>query len=337
MDSAVEQFAYSIDISLSVIGWHDLQDHLRAALEGFAWPEVAGVRAPAPMKRPGRMSRPGAALGELLGKLAINAGDAADIVYYFAGTSRLHVSRGGGGTYGVLLWLAPNDALFAEPTDCVRAMTHLARGLLERGVVAAASANRQDSGSCVPLVPIAGTRRPLVITDDRAVAEVYDRPDEFWSAGWTVERFGERALLTRCQRVISRADILRETLDHQWQMARAAKPGLVAYGYPRILDEEKPIFEAGEPRLQPVGQTPAGLAEYACTLERGDHLRGFEIFYLWELIERKQFRDGKPLTGVRVVFLEEWMAVSEKRALLDIGAQVFYEDRATGEAVEYVE
>jgi hypothetical protein len=336
MGETVEQFAYTIDISLTVDSWAELADHLGAALEGFAWPAVEGVRAPAPVARPKRMAAPGAPLGPLVAKLDSTVGTADDAVFYFAGASRLHVTRNNG-KYGLLLWLNPNDSIFDDPVDCVRVLTHVARGLLARRAVENVSAHRQGSGACVPLVPLAGTRRPLVLATDREVEQAYERPEEFWSAGWKVERFGERALLTRCQDVITRGEIFRETRDHQWQMARAAMPGLTKFGYPRVADDEKDWFEDGQPRLEPVGQNEAGLVEYACTLERGDHLQGFEIFYLWELVERKQFRDGKPLTAVRVVFLEEWMAVNEKRPLLDIGVQVFYEDSETGELVEFAE
>ncbi|MGN6105663.1 MAG: hypothetical protein ACTHU0_11205, partial [Kofleriaceae bacterium] len=71
-----------------------------------------------------------------------------------------------------------------------------------------------------------------------------------------------------------------------------------------------------------------------CVLAEGDHLRGFEIYYLRSLVQNQRMQDGTPVTSVRVVFLEPWMAESEKRPLLDNGIHVFYEDVESGELVE---
>lgn len=98
--------------------------------------------------------------------------------------------------------------------------------------------------------------------------------------------------------------------------------------------DELELFEAGDKRLYPVGVDAAGIFELSCLLERGAHVRGWEIFQLWEIRERRQLPDGHPVSGIRVVFLEQWMAESKKRPLLDIGAQVFYEDPPSGQRLE---
>jgi hypothetical protein len=77
-----------------------------------------------------------------------------------------------------------------------------------------------------------------------------------------------------------------------------------------------------------------GLVEFSCSVEPDEHIRGYEIYYLRELVRRKQSRDGTPITSVRVVFYEQEMAEREKRPLLDVGVHVYYQHPDTGDLVE---
>jgi hypothetical protein len=51
-----------------------------------------------------------------------------------------------------------------------------------------------------------------------------------------------------------------------------------------------------------------------------------EIDELRKLARRPQLRDGQPLDAVNVIWPERWMALSERRPLLDVGAKVLYLD-----------
>jgi hypothetical protein len=206
---------------------------------------------------------------------------------------------------------------------------------LKQGVVTSVVVDRKgDETLTTPDVPLAGNDRPLVVTTRAEIAENYERPEDFLAAGWTIEEFGEQLLLTRCQDVFARGAVLAEIQDHQLAMARAAKPHRTKYYYPKVAEDEKPVFEVLPRRIEPVGINQAGLVEWSCILEPGEHLRGHELLFLREITSRKVLRDGTPLTAVRVVFLEAWMAESEKRPLIDIGVRVYFEDSNTGELVE---
>ncbi len=61
-----------------------------------------------------------------------------------------------------------------------------------------------------------------------------------------------------------------------------------------------------------------------------------EIYELRSMINKKALPDGRPCEAFHVVFHDKAMAEREKRPLLDLGVQVFYEDER-GERVEIVE
>ena len=337
--AAISEFWFDLQVVLALRSLDSFLDQLRSAIGGRTWPAVRGFASPSPTT-PRLKPAPESNLEALLGKLSAIAKDPRDVTIGFGEMSKLTWGqRPDGQTFYVSLSLAPKDNLFDDPAESVRALTHVARGLLGHGSVASAAVERQgDAAACVPFVPIAKTRRPLVVTTDAEVAEAYERVDEFWAAGWEVQRFADQRLLTRCQNAVSKADVLRETQDYQWQMARAAKAGRTKYATPVVTPEEKPMYEAGEPRLQPVGRNrQTGLVEYSCVLQQGEHLRGFEIYYLRSLVANKKMQDGTPVSAVQVVFLEQWMAQCEKRPLLDNGVQVFYEDSSTGDLVAVTE
>jgi hypothetical protein len=311
----------------------DFLAHVRHATADFKWPLVTGLGSPMP-NTPKLKRSPETDLAALLEAVPRVCKDLASVVIGFGSVSAISWGRRRDETIYFSIALSPDEALFADPVVCVRALTHVARRLLERGVPMTAAVERKGEGACVPFVPLAKTKRPLVLTSPAEVAAEYERPDDFWSAGWHVESFGDQRLLTRCQDIVSRADVLRQTLAPQWQMARAAKPGRTKYSAPEVADDERPVYEAGEEHLQPVGRDRAsGAVEYSCVLQHGEHLHGYEVYYLRSIITNGQLPDGTPLTSVRVVFLEPWMAHSEKRPLLDNGIAVFYEDVDSGEPV----
>lgn len=337
--AAIAPFDFRLTMYLTVDRFADGVEHLRAALEGFSWPKIVGFESPRAIANPRAKRLPAGISGDLpeaIARLFDFAKVPSNVRFYFTSSlsSWMSLGKRDDKPFALTLCLSPMDSLFTDPADCVRATTHITRRLLERDVVKSVQVQRMlDQATCLPFVPLAGCRDPLVLTADAEVAGLYDRPDDFWSAGWTIERFGERSLLTRCQNVVYKGEVLREIRDHQWQMARAAKPQLTAYGPAEVAPDEQELFEAGKKWLYAVGVDSTGTLELSCVLERGAHVRGWEIFQLWEILHRKQLPDGHPVTAIRVVFLEPWMAESEKRPLLDIGAQVFYEDAATGDRI----
>jgi hypothetical protein len=188
---------------------------------------------------------------------------------------------------------------------------------------------------CIPKVPITGQKTHFIVTTEAEIEQCYERPEVFWQAGWSaIEEYGDKYLLLRAMNASDNLSFLRETIAHQWNMARVAKPGLNKYYLPRPTPEEMEIFQADDPYLRPTGYAPAEkLVEFACYLEPDEHIQGWEIYDLKALIQARCFSDGRPVDIVRIVFFNREMAEREKRPLLDIGAQVWHYD-SLGEIVQ---
>ncbi|MDJ0654904.1 MAG: hypothetical protein QNJ40_12155 [Xanthomonadales bacterium] len=214
----------------------------------------------------------------------------------------------------------------------------LCRGLL--GTVGVYSAELYADGggcNCLPEVPLVDGNSHLAVTNQREVEKYYADPAAFFGAGWNVEKFDGQHLLTRDLDVVAGADYLSRIMPHQWAMARAAKARRTTYRRPRVLPEEQDLYVAGNARLQGVGYRDTDqTVEFACALNPGEHIHGWEIFALLNVIEKGELSDGSAVKTVQVVFDESWSAEQEKRPLLDIGCRVyFYGD--TGELQEIVE
>lgn len=193
--------------------------------------------------------------------------------------------------------------------------------------VYAADLTPEDGGAvCFPEVPLVTSNSHIVVTNVEAVEEHYDDPAAFWGAGW--QRAAEddgQILLTRALDLAAGPKYLEAILDHQWAMARAARPGEATYEAPVYRADERALFGAGAPRLRFVGyDEDARLAEYSCALAEGEHIRGWEVYALRAIVEARALPSGHPVDTVRVVFLDEPTARAEKRPLLDIGCRVFH-------------
>lgn len=190
----------------------------------------------------------------------------------------------------------------------------------------------QGAGAlCGPLVPIAGLRTHLVSATEDEVRDAYDAPDRFWKSGWTTDTRGAGGvLLTRAMDARDSAEFLRAILPQQWELARAAKPGRTVYGGARVEAGEAEVFRAGAAVLDLVGYDAAAAeAEYSHALRGGKaRVPGWQIFEILDLIHAAALDDGRPVRGVRVVFLHADAAHAEKRPLLDIGARVLAYDEA---------
>lgn len=192
---------------------------------------------------------------------------------------------------------------------------------------------------CIPDVPLITTSSHIAVTNEPEVTDLYDDPAAFWNAGWTIaaEHDGQR-LLTRAVDLLAGPEYLEQIIEHQWAMARAAKAGETGYSDPEVLPEEEAVFRAGAARLEYVGYSAdEKLIEYSCVIGEGQHIQGWEVFALRSIVATGRTPDGKAaVETVRIVFLEKWMARSEKRPLLDVGCKVFFY-AADGELHEIAE
>jgi len=68
--------------------------------------------------------------------------------------------------------------------------------------------------------------------------------------------------------------------------------------------------------------------EFSCALREGEHIHGWEFFKLSHVRAAGRLMDGQPIKNVRVVFIDETVAQTEKRPLLDVSLCVYYYDQA---------
>jgi hypothetical protein len=230
--------------------------------------------------------------------------------------------------------------------DWIHTMVQVARRALELPAFHHAAVKRTPGGFTrfVPEPPIAQTNH-FVITTEAAVADAYDDPAPFWRAWETIDKRGEHRLCTRGLADLDEHSWLGRTFESTMELARTAKAGLTTYyAKPYWGEEFAPWWElgdlndekAGYPALAPVGYDPDTRA-FELTgfitktpLSAGGpeprHVLIREIYELRKLARRTQLRDGQPLDAVNVIWPERWMALSERRPLLDVGAKVLYLD-----------
>lgn len=215
----------------------------------------------------------------------------------------------------------------------------LCRAILHRIGIYSVELRAEGGGiDCIPEVPLVDDGSHLVVTDRDEAIRAYDDPAAFWDSGW--ERIDEkdgRHLLARAMDTVCGPEYLARIIDQQWALARAAKPGKTSYARPRVRPEEEPIFTAGEARLHGVGYSAEEqLQEYSCALNPGEHIRGWEIYALLNIVKGGKLSDGSPVKTVRIVFMQQWMAMQEKRPLLDVGCRVYHyaDDGALRELTE---
>lgn len=192
-----------------------------------------------------------------------------------------------------------------------------------------------------PSPPIARCNH-AVLTTDAQVSAAYDDPAVFWSSWATVDEVQARKLCTRAPRALDEEHWLGETFEDSMAMARAAKPELTEYWPVQLTGIEGPWWDygdvqdekAGWPMLDLVGyDAKTRTVEYAAKPGHDGHLLLQELESIRRLVARHKTGDGKPVDMVRIVFLDEPQARTEKRPLLDVGAKVFYTG-SDGELVE---
>jgi hypothetical protein len=210
----------------------------------------------------------------------------------------------------------------------VDSAVEVCRQLLRTTLVLGARLQRIGTyGDFIPDVPIIGAEKHLVLTTQTEVEQNYEQPELFWNASFwsSIEQYGNQYLLLREEHTFDDLDFIRAVYDQHWQLARAVKPGVMKYYYPNVRPHEEEIFFAGEPRLNIVGySTEEQIIEYTCYVEADEHIQGWEIYNLRELLREGTLEDGRPINSIRIVFPNEEMAQREKRPLLSIGVKVIY-------------
>jgi hypothetical protein len=229
----------------------------------------------------------------------------------------------------------------------VQTMVKVGRRTLELPAFELAAVKRTPGGFTrfVPEPPVSRTNH-FVIATEAEVADAYDDPALFWRTWQTIDRHGEHRLCTRGLDDLDEESWLGRTFESTMALVRAAKPGLTTYyaAKPYWGEELAAWWEfgdfndekAGYPALAPLGYDPetgafelVGFITTTPLAEGGPeprHVLVREIYELRALARRKQDREGRPIDAVNVIWPERWMAMSERRPLLDVGAHVFYLD-----------
>jgi hypothetical protein len=149
--------------------------------------------------------------------------------------------------------------------------------------------------ACLPHPPLAESPTHLIVVTESAVAEHYDDPSAFWNSGWTlVGDCNAQRVLTRNLDRVSGPDYLKRISDHQWAMARAAKAGETSYESFALEPYEEEVFRSGPARLEFTGYADEERRlDYAGFLAEGQHVQGWEIFALREILQSGQSPNGE--------------------------------------------
>ncbi|MDC3378703.1 hypothetical protein OAX78_00285 [Planctomycetota bacterium] len=218
----------------------------------------------------------------------------------------------------------------------LQAASTFCRGWFARMPVSDMRISRRGGGQCCPHPPLVPPADHLIVTTHAAIAENYDLSQAFWGAGWEAadEEHGQ-VLLVRALTATTNGEYLAETWPHLWRLARGAKPRRTRYGLSFIGPDEQQVFDSGDALLMELGYDPAGQSMDYMAAAFGDdeHVRGWEVFMLREIVEAGALPSGEPVKTVRVSFLEQELAEREKRPLQDVGVEVAMRAAASADPV----
>ncbi len=214
-----------------------------------------------------------------------------------------------------------------------------AQFFLERYEVTFVRLYRKGNGEkFFPILPLVGDRTHLMLATEKAIIQLFDQPEKFWDYPWdSVDTYGEKILVSRAMKAASNVEFATAIFDQQWELARLAKPNLVKYYKAGPREEEMAVYKSGASRLENVGYVEEEKTyEFSCLLNEDEHIPGWEIFIIEDLVAEGKLADGRIVEIVRVVFWEDEMAHREKRPLLDVGAKVYYQGEE-GDIIEITE
>lgn len=294
-------------------------------------------------------------LGELEAALdALGPDDAHFFAMVMRDGTSLTFSRGTGGRP---TWSADARAPVRPPTLAwMTAMADIAVAAAALPGFRHAVLRRQQQSwyTFVPEPPLARTHH-VVTTTEREVAACYDQPDVFWKCWDRVETAGEIKICIRALEELDDEFWLGATFSASMWLARCARPQLTYYNAPSWDPAFRPWWSFGDPLAEAGGYPALAVAGYDAatrTLEytggvvdkpvtelrepEAQHVHVREIHALRALAKAKKDAQGRPVETLRVVFPEAWMALQERRPLIDAGAHVFYTG-AAGELVSVVD
>jgi hypothetical protein len=206
--------------------------------------------------------------------------------------------------------------------------TQIISQVLQSAKVYRVNLKRTGMRCFAPVCPLVSDDIHIVLTTHAEVEQNYENPEVFWQAGWSsVDEFGDQILLARGLDLVGEIEFKRQIYPHQWDLARAAKPGLCKYYTPNPRPEELFLLREAPEILNQVGYSDEHqFIEYACVPSE-HHISPYEIYLLRQLVKKGQLEDGSPLKQVRVSFPNRTWAEQEKRPLLDNGIDVLYLDK----------
>jgi hypothetical protein len=163
----------------------------------------------------------------------------------------------------------------------------------------------------------------------------YESVDAFLASGWELQdQMANRLLLARALDTDDDVSYLRRVLPMQWALARAARPRLTTYFDFVVAPDEADVYRSGEAVVHAALYVASeGIVQFSCALPEGQHIPGWQIYDLRTIVKARAMSDGRKADHVRVHFKDRWMAMSERRPLLDVGVEVFYYDEH-GELVD---
>ena len=241
-----------------------------------------------------------------------------------------HKKSQAAGECGLHIYIHKHNTI-EQIQDFIDRAVEFCRKVLDRAEVYDVILYRSSGRSYIPNAPLVDDDYQMFFIDPSKIEKYYDDLEVIWDFYWDIEgEYGDRYLVGRCLDMHKYCDNLRyrsEIIDYQWDLIRAAKPGTIKFFSPNPHPSEMDVYKSGEPRLNQVGYiTEIKTLEYACYVEPYEHIQGWEIFKIWNLLQDGCTRDGTEIETIRVVFMFKEMAEREKRPLLEAGAKVIYMD-----------
>jgi hypothetical protein len=249
---------------------------------------------------------------------------------WYSGGRKLNVGpKGGRGSpMSIRVFAFTRDDDEADTRALLPSFVETLRHLGRSSVVQSGLVHRVHGGAFVlPKPPFSDPADHAVLVRPDDIAAAYEDPAVYWSSWSVVEDHGALRFAARALDALSGAQLLREIQDRQWQLARAARPGRTKFFNVNLDPDERPIYLQGPARLTPTGYDAArSEAVYSTAVGPGEHIQGYEIDALNQLLIAQRLADGRPVLSARVIFSERAAALREKRPLLDVGAKVAYLD-----------
>ena len=221
-----------------------------------------------------------------------------------------HIMRG----WILDVWLEPGEDLDAVRQALTRMEAGLSRLARRPELMRATLERPQDELARVPgvafgLVSWAVLPKPFI-------AGWFVSAEACLDSGWeSVEHLdGDMVFLKRATGAVLATEFRQAVEEHAWALARVARPGEIEVMMTPVPPEELSIHRQGPRRLERVG-IDGSEVEFSCILGPGEHLAGWEICEVGELVAQQP---------MRVVFFDGEQARAEARPLRTLGVRVCF-------------